>query len=342
MESSPSPGSVSTLAPHRIAFVAVWLVTSAAVAWMLLGGVRETDAYETVRRALQIAYVAALLWYLARTGPSVGELPVLNVQVPWLVRFGRWAGLVILILAFLLTAVSDDGHDLMLLSLVVAMVWILIAWGRRIRPGMIVQGVILAGIAFLAGLPIAGSGFVGRRVIYIFAGCALPMYVAGSLLCERTRLGGIQLLTGRYVETIRSLLIGCILFVPLGLLNAADGSPGGDIGWVNQWWMPLFNPWFSGITEEILYRLMLVGVSYFLLRPFLRRSSAAAVVAAVLVSGIVFGLGHGRNLDRFLSTGLLYGVPMAAVFARRDLEHAVGAHYMVNMIPWLMAFLGNR
>jgi hypothetical protein len=30
---------------------------------------------------------------------------------------------------------------------------------------------------------------------------------------------------------------------------------------------------------------------------------------------------------------------MAAVFARRDWEHAVGAHYMVDMIPWVMAFL---
>jgi hypothetical protein len=30
---------------------------------------------------------------------------------------------------------------------------------------------------------------------------------------------------------------------------------------------------------------------------------------------------------------------MAAIFARRDWEHAVGAHYMVNMIPWLMVFL---
>jgi len=30
---------------------------------------------------------------------------------------------------------------------------------------------------------------------------------------------------------------------------------------------------------------------------------------------------------------------MAVVFARRDWEHAVGAHYMVNMIPWVMILL---
>ena len=37
------------------------------------------------------------------------------------------------------------------------------------------------------------------------------------------------------------------------------------------------------------------------------------------------------------STGLLYGLPMAAVFARRDWEHAVGAHYTESFIGWLMA-----
>jgi hypothetical protein len=30
---------------------------------------------------------------------------------------------------------------------------------------------------------------------------------------------------------------------------------------------------------------------------------------------------------------------MAAVFVRRDWEHAVGAHYMIHMIPWLVLFL---
>ena len=50
--------------------------------------------------------------------------------------------------------------------------------------------------------------------------------------------------------------------------------------------------------------------------------------------------GHGGTLlERFLITGLLYGLPMAVIFARRDWEHAVGAHYMINMMPTLMVFL---
>jgi hypothetical protein len=96
---------------------------------------------------------------------------------------------------------------------------------------------------------------------------------------------------------------------------------------------------FSGIVEEIWFRLLLVGLCYFLLRPVFRTRPVLAVLAAILFSGITFGLGHDRTLEGFLTTGLLYGVPMAAIFVKRDWEHAVGAHYMINMIPWLMVFL---
>lgn len=66
-----------------------------------------------------------------------------------------------------------------------------------------------------------------------------------------------------------------------------------------------------------------------------------AFATTVLFSGITFGLGHGRDVQTFLTTGLLYGVPLAAVFAWRDWEHAVGAHYMINMPTWVVAFLGS-
>ena len=56
---------------------------------------------------------------------------------------------------------------------------------------------------------------------------------------------------------------------------------------------------------------------------------------------ITFGLLHGRDMETFLTTGFLYGAPMAVVFARRDWEHAVGAHYMINMPSWVVAYLGT-
>jgi hypothetical protein len=130
-----------------------------------------------------------------------------------------------------------------------------------------------------------------------------------------------------------------LLFVPLGLLNAADDSPSSALAWVNRAWMPATLPLWSGIVEETWHRLLLVSLCTFLLRPAFPNRPALAVGFAIFVSASTFGLGHGRTLNRFLITGLLYGLPMAVVFARRDWEHAVGAHYMINMIPWVMVYL---
>ncbi len=103
--------------------------------------------------------------------------------------------------------------------------------------------------------------------------------------------------------------------------------------------MPLWLPWWSGINEETWFRLYLVGLSYYLLRPAFRKHPNLVVLAAVLFSGIVFGVGAWSNIRDVSDDGLLYGVPFAAVFAKRDWEHAVGAHYMVNLIPAVVAFL---
>ena len=153
-------------------------------------------------------------------------------------------------------------------------------------------------------------------------------------------VSGSQLCTGRYKKAVASLLWGCLLFIPLGLTNAAAGSPGPRMTWVTRWWIPLSLPWFSGIVEETWNRLFLVSLCYLLLRPAFSKRPAIAIVCAALFSGITHGLSHGGTLlEKILITGLLYSMPMAVIFAKRDWEHAVGAHYMINMIPTLMVLL---
>jgi hypothetical protein len=324
---------------HLLPLVGTWVVVSAALVAMLLMDVRRTDQLQGIRHALHACYVAALLWYLGRCGPSLSRLTEVGPASPPRGRFGPWIPAIFLALVFLLTLFSDDGVDILLLLMLVATGWILLAWRKGIRLGMVVQGLLLAAMAYLVSRPMTANGFVGETTALLLAVFAAPMYVAGGLLLERTRFGGGQLLSGRYGGALASFLRGCILFLPLGLINAADGSPGEGITWVNEAWMTFTLPWFSGLAEETWFRLLLMGLCFFLLRPALKGRPGLAVVAVVLFSGITFGVGHGRTLERFLTTGLLYGVPMAAVFARRDFEHAVGAHYMVNYIPWVMVFL---
>ncbi len=290
---------------------------------------------------LHAGYVVALLWYFARSGPSLAILPEVDPVVLPRWRFGRWIPSLGIALVFVLVAGSEDGLDVLLLGIVVAVIWLLVAWWRRIRFLWVIQGVALGLVALLAGIPARNNGIVSETVFFLFPGLVPFMYVAGGLLIDRTRLGGIQLRTAGLRKALQSFLWGCLLFVPLGLFNVADGPIAGDLTWVSEWWMPLTLPWFSGIGEEAFFRLFLMGLCFFLLRPAFQVRPVLAVVATVLFSATTFGLAHGRDPETFLTTGFLYGLPMAVVFARRDWEHAVGAHYMINMPSWVVAFLGT-
>ena len=317
----------------------MWLAATGILVVMLLHDVRDTDRYGVARHLLHAGYVAALLWYLSRVGVSIHQLAEPRPLLFPRGGVGPWLAVLGITLMLALTAVSDDGAGILMLLLMGATVWILVAWRRQIRLRAVAQGLAVAVVAYLGGLPALNNGFIGETTFYGLLVMTPPMYVAGGLLFNRTGLGGIRLLAGQYRGALQSVLWGCLLFVPLGLINALDGSPGLDTAWAPEWWMPVSLPWFSGITEETWFRLLLVGLCFFLLRPAFRTRPALAVLAAVLFSAIVFGLAHGRTLERLLTTGLLYGLPMAVIFAKRDWEHAVGAHYMVNLISWVMVFL---
>ncbi|MFC2118802.1 hypothetical protein ACFLTI_03805 [Bacteroidota bacterium] len=84
-------------------------------------------------------------------------------------------------------------------------------------------------MAFLAGYSFLSNNFVSEQVVFVLPALVPLMYIAGCLLIKRTGLGGVKLLDGRVWNAIKSFLFGCLLFIPLGLINAADGSPGGNL-----------------------------------------------------------------------------------------------------------------
>jgi hypothetical protein len=317
----------------------MWLFTTVSLVVMLSNGVRNTGQFRVERHILQVAYVLALFWYLIRTGPSVKQLPDLSPLLLPKPRIGRLVP--VIVIAFLLLAeLSGQGRGIVKLLLMPATVWILIVWRREIGLPTILLGLAVATVAFLGGLPFYQNQSIGKVDFVLLLAFVMPMFVAGGLLSKRTGLRGSQLYAGRYRKAVVSILWGCLLFIPLGLTNAAAGSPGPRMTWVTRWWIPLSLPLFDGIVAEAWLRLFLVSLCYLLLRPAFSKRPVIALVCAVLFSAITFGLGHGGTLlENLLITGLLYGLPMAVIFARRDWEHAVGAHYMINMIPTLMVFL---
>ena len=329
----------SLFAPHRLGLMIMWLAATIALVAMLAVGVRNTGQFRVLRYVIHAVYVVALLWHLIREKSPAGRLPDAG-PLNWQSRkIGKFISIFIAALLFL-TMFANGGLAILLLGMIIASIWTLIAWRKEIRFKTVSLGLAVTGIALLGGLPFWHNGFVSKSAFVLLLLFVPPMFVAGDLLLKHTGLGDCRLSAGRHAEAVKGFLWGCLLFVPLGLFNAASGSPGTDIAWVTRWWMPLSLPWFSGIAEEAWFRLFLVGLVYLILRPVFGKQPFFAVACSVLFSAITFGLGHqGTLLERFLTTGLLYGLPLAVVFVKRDWEHAVGAHYMINMIPWAMVFL---
>ena len=328
-----------TLRPHVIALITMWLLATIVFVVMLSSGVRNTGRFSDERNILHAGYALALFWYLIQTGPSLKELPDISPQFFPKRKFGKTIPVILIAILFL-GELSGQLKGLVELLILILTILILIIWHREIRLHSVLIGGLVALVAFAGGLIWFQNDFFTVEVFTIFLIFVMPIFIAGGLLNKRTGLDGSQLFRGQYYKAILSFLFGCVLFIPLGLANAASGAPGPWMTWVTHWWMPLSMPFFSGIVEEAMWRLLVISLCYFLLRPAFNKKPAIAVVCAALFSAIIFGIGHkGNFLDTFLITGLLYGLPMAVVFARRDWEHAVGAHYMINMIPTLMIFL---
>jgi hypothetical protein len=336
---TPSSRIQPWTSPHLLILTIMWLTTSVAMVILLWIDIRETGLYGEVRDILQGGYVAALLWYLIRSGPSLNQLPELQPLLFPRRRFGAWIPVLAVALLLSATVCSDESLAFFILLAMAASLCFLVAWRRQIRLRSVVQGLGLSLIIYFPAMIMLRNGAIIEEIFDFFLYFVPPMYVAGSLLLGRTNLGDAQLPARRYRKALRSFVWGCLLFVPLGLTNAATRTPEVASTWVTEWWMPFVTPMSSAIAEETWFRLLLLSLCYFLLRPAFPRKPAVAVVIAVLLNAITFGLLHERTMHGFLVTGLLYSLPMAVAFTRRDWEHAIGAHYMINMVPSLMGFL---
>jgi hypothetical protein len=337
--SLPDHNKSGRTSPHQIALISIWIASSLAAIIMLILGVRETGRFHLLRYILQVAYVIVLIWYLFQTSPSPQALPELRPVVFPQRTIGKLIPAVLVLLIFI---AELGGLRIIKLLLMPAAILILIVRRREIRLSSILIGLGAAAVAYLTGLPFILNQYLSTDVFLIFLAFVPPMFIAGSLLSKNTGLGRSQLFENQYKNAGLSFLGGCLLFIPLGLINAAGGAPGPWMTWIDQWWMPLTQPWFSGIVEEVWNRLILVPLIYFLLRPAFSKRPSLAVFGSLIFSAVTFGLTHGGTLvQNVLNTGMLFGFPMAVVFARRDWEHAVGAHYMINLVPTILVFLNQ-
>jgi sterol desaturase/sphingolipid hydroxylase (fatty acid hydroxylase superfamily) len=331
------------LSSHSGTFLAVLWATSALGACVRLClGARSPSTLTLLAGISCFLFIVALVWHLSQADPSAFELPDISPLITPRLGFLGTLGTIIVSLGLLFViGVALHPYIALMVAFSSIAAWTALAWRRRLSMRLVLLGL---GAGLVSGLAtrFVGTGDPFQSVFYLVT---IPLlFIGGGLLLEHTSLAHIRLLEGRYAMGLSGFAWACVLAFPPAYLNILGGSYSRD-AWVDRWWEPLY-ALVPGIAEETMARLFLTTLCYMLLRPVSKKRPERSVVAAVIIGSLTHGLAHlsaheilGPAGAMMLLTGLLYGVPMAMLFIKRDLEHAVGYHFFIDFLRYSVALL---
>jgi hypothetical protein len=315
------------------AFAILWGLSTLALA---IGLVANDGTAQGVGAILGLIYILVLIWWFSQSKPAAADLPDSQPIVGFLPNY--WAMLAfIVVVTAILTALTGgllrNGWHMLLLSILLSLA-IIILWRKRLTRKLIVAGVITA-IVLLGVEHLLSEDWGNGLITSIGAGL---MAVAGVLLLGHTKLTHVRLLEGDYLAAGKSFLWGCLLAVPPALLNALSmrQAPPSDFDLMfDRWWKALY-ALQPGILEEVWARLLLTTLLYALLRPVSAQRPRRAVVGAMLIAATIHGLAHYPTsltspMEAIYVT-LMYGIPLALVYVKRDLEQAIAYHFFIDFV----------
>lgn len=226
-------------------------------------------------------------------------------------------------------------------------------WGRaRLRAGDVALAV-LVGTAMGALLPATGfypllawslPGAAGHPwAVAALHGFGVAAAALGGLACMRH--GGPvrwRMANGAWRAAAVGFAVGALIGLPLALANGYANTLTQARPYVWQASaFPLVEALQPAWVEEVVYRFALLGLLAWLLRPFWGARSAAIAGALAL---LVHAFAHNGALlvadpVAYLAIGavlaLLWGVPATVFALRRDLESAVGFHWVQDAVRFL-------
>lgn len=212
---------------------------------------------------------------------------------------------------------------------------------KQIKPRMVVCGLIFAfvcWISFFSRTGEASTTIIDGLVTFL-------AYIAGCTLI--TNENGIKSSAneGNIKAIAKSLLWGIIISIPFACINVAYFR-------ITQGPLKLQNPFTAGflalqpgIGEEIVFRFFIINAVSAILR---NKLSQKPLLFVVIFLGVVpHSILHFPDLwlnslpnagFMLLSTSLLFGLPMAYIQCRKNLEAAIGFHWFIDFLRFLAGF----
>ncbi len=315
----------------RVGLAVLWLVTVLCAVLSLAPGLQGLAAAYGISGAL---FICTLSWRLAHLPPRPADLPSDDLLRTRRIGVTAAAGFLIagaVVLVFVGMVIGPGAAALVLSGL--ASVGISWAWRRDVNSRTLRFGVLVGAIA-AAGVAGLGNGDLSWAALNLI--CLPPTFIAGVLLARRTGLAQVRSLNGEYRLAARGFLAGCVLGIPAALFNLLGNLQTGDT-WVGHVWQPLYAI-VPALAEETWARLFLLTLIYAVLRRTGAGRPARTIGLAIVGSALVHGFAHtGINLIGLVIGSLLYGVPAGLLLLKKDFEHAVGYHFLIDLVRWVVA-----
>ena len=212
---------------------------------------------------------------------------------------------------------------------------------QNLSVGLLLSAFALGTISGLSHLlhdsDIWGSLKEGFGVLICFSG--------GAAIFRNLRQHVVLTFQGSWVQIGRSLLIGMALAIPLAAFNNFYFyMNSGSIQFTN-WFYSAIEALSPAIHEEIIFRFFVLALVYELLKemPPSRWITVAAVILAVVPHSLnhlpdLFLQNPVMALVLLVATSLLFGLPMAMLQIRRNLESAIAFHWFIDFARFLFGF----
>jgi hypothetical protein len=319
-------------------FIAIWVTASIFLGWQLGRPPYSFDSQFGVINmiVMLLCTVALLLWIPNPIRDEPAEKPA---------RDGWFAVLIFASVGVLFMARNVVGPALMFALPVIAVLTLAVLK----RPVEKREALYAAALALIAGVTGLEAGWITTfftpatwailQIFLVLTGLLAGWKILQSAGLPQQGVGTSRFLSNGPAAALKSFMMGLLLALPWAFFNVLMGSSNGET-WVKAWWQPVI-ALQPGIAEEAWGRILLVPLLFLLFRRV--SGPRAAFGAALYVVAYWFAYLHTPGgMDGIVSTailGTLYALPVSYLCLYRDLETAIGWHFWVDFVKFVVAFI---
>ncbi len=167
---------------------------------------------------------------------------------------------------------------------------------------------------------------------------AMLSYIGGQSVLRNTRNGILLLKTDNKKAILITILLAIGTGTVLGIINLILGRASGmtlNPGFSLEWLALAFS---AGISEEIIFRYLLFAICVHIVKDKALSKFESILCYFIMVVPHVlihFNL-HNFNLMNGIILAVFFGLPFAILQRKRDLMSAMGSHFLVDLIRFVI------